>query len=159
VSHASSYLLVELRVEDEPPPAGHCSNRRSTLSRQRDRRRMGRRTLAHDLCSQRGRRHRGRLHGWTWGQTGFVQTLWVREVCAAGARREPAGYGGAEAARRGCREVHLDTPSYQAPGFYRHRGYEVIGELPGWPDHTDSDIPSKDTVRLPERRCCGGPGD
>jgi hypothetical protein len=32
--------------------------------------------------------------------------------------------------------VHLDTHSYQAPGFYRHRGYEVIGELPGWPDHT-----------------------
>jgi hypothetical protein len=41
-----------------------------------------------------------------------------------------------EAARRGCREMHLDTHSYQVPDFYRHRGYEVVGELPGWPDHT-----------------------
>lgn len=39
-------------------------------------------------------------------------------------------------ARRGCREVHLDTHDYQAPDFYRRLGYEVIGELPGWPGDT-----------------------
>lgn len=74
------------------------------------------------------------LHGWTWGRTGFVQTLWVRED------RRRRGLGTRllaaaeqEAVRRGCRELQLDTHSYQAPGFYRRLGYEVIGELPGWP--------------------------
>ena len=77
------------------------------------------------------------LHGWTWGGTGFVQTLWVREDMrgrALGTKLLSAAEG--EAARRGCHEMHLDTHSYQAPGFYRHRGYEAIGELPGWPGAT-----------------------
>ena len=74
------------------------------------------------------------LHGWTWGRTAFVQTLWVREDL----RRRGLGSRMLEAAereaeQRGCREVHLDTQDYQAPGFYRRLGYEVIGELPGWP--------------------------
>jgi N-acetylglutamate synthase-like GNAT family acetyltransferase len=77
------------------------------------------------------------LHGWTWGQTGFVQTLWVREdLRSGGLGARLLAMAEVEAARRGCREVHLDTHSYQAPDFYRHRGYEVIGELPGWPDQT-----------------------
>jgi hypothetical protein len=42
----------------------------------------------------------------------------------------------AKAARRGCREMQLDTHSYQAPGFYLHLGYAPIGELPGWPRDT-----------------------
>jgi len=74
------------------------------------------------------------LHGWTWGRTAFVQTLWVREDL----RRRGLGSRLLEAAereaeQRGCREVQLDTQDYQAPGFYRRLGYEVIGELPGWP--------------------------
>lgn len=77
------------------------------------------------------------LHGWTWGGTGFVQTLWVRDdlrrrglgsVLLAAAERE--------AERRGCVEMLLDTHDYQAPDFYRRRGYAVIGELPGWPRNT-----------------------
>jgi len=39
----------------------------------------------------------------------------------------------AEAVRRGCHQMHLDTHRYQAPDFYRRQGYDVIGELPGWP--------------------------
>lgn len=77
------------------------------------------------------------LHGWTWGQTGFVQTLWVREdLRGQGLGARLLATAETEAARRGCREMHLDTHSYQAPDFYRHRGYEVIGELPGWPGET-----------------------
>jgi GNAT superfamily N-acetyltransferase len=38
-----------------------------------------------------------------------------------------------EAARRGCRAVHLDTMSFQALPFYRKRGYQVFGELQDMP--------------------------
>ena len=69
------------------------------------------------------------LHGWTWGGTGFVRTLWVREDLR-GRLLEAAER---EAARRGCREMQLDTHAYQAPSFYRRLGYEQIGDLPGWP--------------------------
>lgn len=74
------------------------------------------------------------LHGWTWAGTGFVKTLWVREDLrrqGLGARLLEAAER--EAAGRGCREVQLDTLTYQAAGFYRRLGYEQIGDLPGWP--------------------------
>ena len=74
------------------------------------------------------------LHGWTWGGTGFVQTIWVHEKLRGrrlGSRLLAAAE--AEAVRRGCHQMHLDTHRYQAPDFYRRQGYDVIGELPGWP--------------------------
>jgi GNAT superfamily N-acetyltransferase len=74
------------------------------------------------------------LHGWTWGGTGYVRTLWVRDDLrgrGTGARLLRAAE--LEAARRGCREMQLDTHSYQAPGFYRRQGYQEIGQVPGWP--------------------------
>lgn len=74
------------------------------------------------------------LHGWTWAHTGFVQTLWVRDdLRGRGLGRRLLTAAEHEATRRGCREMHLDTHSYQAPEFYRHLGYEQIGALPGWP--------------------------
>ena len=77
------------------------------------------------------------LHGWTWGQTGFVQTLWVRDDLhghGLGSRLLDAAER--EAERRGCVEMQLDTHDYQAPDFYRRQGYESIGELPGWPGNS-----------------------
>lgn len=74
------------------------------------------------------------LHGWTWGGTGFVRTLWVREdLRGQGLGQRILAAAEREAVRRGCRVMRLDTHSYQAPDFYRRLGYEQIGELPGWP--------------------------
>lgn len=110
MSQASPYLLVELRVEDEPPPADvavladrlYQHNAAVTGWDNGCWLTIFVRNEADDIVAG--------LHGWTWGQTGFVQTLWVREDLRGGL---------------GARLL-----------VYRHRGYEVIGELPGWPDQT-----------------------
>jgi len=74
------------------------------------------------------------LHGWTWGGTGFVQAIWIRDdLRGRGLGSKLLAAAEREAVRRGCHEMQLDTHSYQAPDFYRRRGYEAIGELPGWP--------------------------
>jgi len=41
----------------------------------------------------------------------------------------------AEARRRGCKYVVLDTMSYQAPEFYSKLGYRVAGEIADWDSH------------------------
>ena len=92
---------------------------------------------------------RAGLHGWTWGGAGYVDTLWVREdLRGNGLGTQLLAAAEAEAARRGCREMHLTTHSFQAPGFYWRQGYGLIGELPGWPG---------DTTRLFFRKALGGP--
>jgi GNAT superfamily N-acetyltransferase len=60
-----------------------------------------------------------------------------------------------EAARRGCGEKHLDTHSYQTPGFYRRLGYEEIGVLPGWPGEASTRLFFRKT--LAEAVGAGGP--
>ena len=74
------------------------------------------------------------LHGWTWGDCFYVQSLWVREDL----RRQ--GWGTrllraaeAEATARGCRRALLWTLDYQAPSFYQRLGYQVIGRVEGFP--------------------------
>lgn len=68
-----------------------------------------------------------------WGWV-YVDWLWVEE----GLRRE--GLGGrllaaAEALAResGCLGVHLNTWSFQAPGFYRRQGYAEVGRVEDMP--------------------------
>ncbi|MGH7306713.1 MAG: GNAT family N-acetyltransferase [Candidatus Rokuibacteriota bacterium] len=74
------------------------------------------------------------MHGWTWGGTGFVQAIWVHEKLRGhGLGSRILAAAEAEALRRGCHQMHLDTHGYQALAFYRRLGYEMIGELPGWP--------------------------
>ena len=74
------------------------------------------------------------LHGWTWGRIGYVDTFWIREDLrrqGLGTRLLAAAEG--EASRRGCREMHLTTHSYQAPGFYRRWATRSSASCPAGP--------------------------
>lgn len=64
----------------------------------------------------------------------YVELLWL----AARARR--AGLGSKllkeaerRAQRRGSRLIHLNTYSFQAPGFYAKQGYQRVGGISGSP--------------------------
>ena len=74
------------------------------------------------------------VHGWSWSGTGYVRLLFVPFPM----RRQ--GHGSAlmdafeaELRRRGCTEVLLETHDFQAPEFYRARGFAVIGTVEDYP--------------------------
>jgi GNAT superfamily N-acetyltransferase len=64
----------------------------------------------------------------------YVELLWLS------ARARKAGLGGRlikeaerSARRRGSRLIHLNTYSFQAPGFYEKQGYRRFGRISGSP--------------------------
>ena len=76
----------------------------------------------------------GGLVGGTFWDWLHVDLLWVAEELRG------RGYGSrllaeaeAEAVRRGCRHAYLETIAFQAPDFYRARGYRVFGDLADFP--------------------------
>jgi GNAT superfamily N-acetyltransferase len=77
----------------------------------------------------------GGLVGHTWAGWLHVTYLWVDE------RHRGAGLGGALLARaeeiaraeRGCAAARLETWDFQAPDFYRARGYEIVCAIPDYP--------------------------
>jgi len=76
----------------------------------------------------------GGCAGTIWGEVVEIDLLWVRS------RRRGNGYGRKllltlerEAKSQQCHTSLLDTFSFQAPGFYRRLGYEVIGVINGYP--------------------------
>jgi hypothetical protein len=68
------------------------------------------------------------VFGWTWGGCCEINYLWVAE-----ALRGLLVAAEQEAAARGCELLMLDTHSFQAPQFYQQRGYEIVGEVAGYP--------------------------
>src|SRR5687767_1749979 len=77
---------------------------------------------------------RAGLYGWTWSGWLEIRTLWVREAergRGIGSRLLAAAEE--EARRRGCHTAILETHSFQAPDFYRMRGYRAYAELDGYP--------------------------
>ncbi|MEI5008478.1 GNAT family N-acetyltransferase [Streptomyces sp. NPDC087659] len=75
------------------------------------------------------------LTGRTWARWLHVDLLWVDS------RHRGAGLGSqllAAAERearvgRGCSWSRLETWDFQAPGFYRKHGYEIVGRVPDYP--------------------------
>ncbi len=86
-----------------------------------------------------GRVVQGGLLGYVWGEWLHIEYLWMAEACRGRglggqllerAEREAAGFG--------ARGAYLSTFDFQAPEFYKSRGYEVFGTLTGYPPgHAD----------------------
>jgi GNAT superfamily N-acetyltransferase len=93
--------------------------------------------LAIFLKDERGAVLGGAL-GHVWGGWLDLASLWVTEPLRSkghGRRLLEAAEG--EARGLGCRGVYLTTFSFQAKDFYEHLGYEVVADIPDYPEgHT-----------------------
>ena len=64
-----------------------------------------------------------------------IEILWVdEELRGSGYGKKLLDQAEASAISEGCKFVHLDTFSFQAPEFYKKNGYMIFGVLEGYPD-------------------------
>lgn len=74
------------------------------------------------------------LCGALWGGCLEIRQLWVDESGRGrGVGTRLLAVAEREAARHGCRQILLSTFSFQAPGFYLRRGFEVLAEIQDHP--------------------------
>jgi GNAT superfamily N-acetyltransferase len=76
----------------------------------------------------------GGLHGWTWGRCCEIRHFWVHELWRGrrlGTRLLELAER--EARARGARMIVLATHSFQAPAFYRRRGFSKVGSVSDFP--------------------------
>ena len=68
---------------------------------------------------------------WDWL---YIDLMWIKaELRGHGLGHRLLTLVEDEARRRGATHAHLDTFSFQAPGFYQKHGYQVFGELSNFP--------------------------
>jgi GNAT superfamily N-acetyltransferase len=73
--------------------------------------------------------------GRTWGACCELLQLWVHpDHRGAGTASRLLVQFEAMGTARGCHTFYLTTLSYQAPEFYRKRGYAALAEISGYPD-------------------------
>jgi GNAT superfamily N-acetyltransferase len=76
----------------------------------------------------------GGLLGHVWGGWLYVRFLWVSETMRGqGQGTRLMNAAEAFAREHGAFAATLETHSFQAPGFYARRGYEVFGRLDDYP--------------------------
>ena len=81
------------------------------------------------------------LSGWTWGTCAGIAMVWVREDARKsgwGARLLEAAEGVAR--ERSCRQVLVSSFTFQAPEFYRRRGYTEFARSEGLPVEGSADV-------------------
>jgi GNAT superfamily N-acetyltransferase len=76
------------------------------------------------------------ISGWLWGECLEIDYLWVQETLRGQGIGKRLVLALEEAAVvRGCRQITLETFSFQAPEFYQKLGYSVFGVIQGFGNH------------------------
>ena len=80
----------------------------------------------------------GGILGDIWGGWLHINHLWITEALRKhGYGQQLMALAETQAREKGCRGVHLETHSFQAPAFYLKLGYVIFGELADFPQgHT-----------------------
>lgn len=72
--------------------------------------------------------------GNTWGGCCEIRQFWVEESQRGrGLGTRLLGAAEHEARRRGCRQIFLTTFTFQAPAFYKKRGFQTLATLDDYP--------------------------